>query len=759
MEGRNGIRGAFAEIARGRRQLIEWLLIAALVLSYSSGILDLNTDRPLAGTEAEVFQSLDLILVRSLQEFGKFPLWNPYIGAGQPYVADPFLHVYNPLATIPVLLFGVLDGFKIALFLSFLAAAFGMWWLADAIGIDSPARIWMALMYAFTGQIAARFLQGEYDFVLGAAWIPWALGGLICTVRSRRKRFAALTALFLALLFFSGNVYYAYYMFVAGTLFGMVAVVSIRLRPFSITVDSERVKRVVFAGALALALIAVQLLPLIQAWPSMSKESNPDLRDSQTTAQILEDYLSQDLTRTDETQVLPPEEFYAYVGPLPFVALLLLPLSLRRKEKRELLFFILLLILVFLWIDVKRMPWADWYARTSFLVQFRYPSRTLIYGSVAILALGGAGIDSSWGRILSGLRRATPEGAARRVGRVEMLGIGIISILMIGSILDVYRANKTRVVTWNRYEPPAEIMGWLAEYDPGEYYVSNLLNWQRATIANGIRYIDAWYGFAFHPPKEHLLNERTVIAGAKYLILGNDKQPQDPSARAVHRFEGHTIYELPESLPFAWSAPEETLTDATVDGELGAGEVTPYSPVVTGPNSMQVTASGNGDSTLVVMSAYYPGWRVMVDGQPAPLRNVGGYLGADLGSGEHEYIFSYRPAPFFVGLGISLISLAILVGLAARETDLDLATRARALRRRIRLGSLRGPARSYRDMPLPADHRGAGRREVAAATSKPRGRPKLGERALLAPEDELQIEARVEGGTQIRIHIRVERLD
>jgi hypothetical protein len=746
-------------MVRDRRHLIEWLLIAILVLSYSSGILDLNTDRPLAGTEAEIFQSLDLILVRSVREYHKFPLWNPYIRAGQPYVADPFLHVYNPLATIPVLLFGVLDGFKIALFLSFLAAAFGMWWLADVMGIDSPARLWMALMYAFTGQIAARFLQGEYDFVLGAAWIPWAFAGLICTVRSRRKRFAALTALFLALLFFSGNVYYAYFMFFAGALFGVVAVVSPRIRPFLIAVNKERAKWIGFVGILALALIALQLLPLIQAWPYMSKESNPDLRDSQTTAQILEDYLSKDLTRADETQILPPEEFYAYVGPLPFFALLLSPLSLRRKGKRELVFFLLLLILVFLWIDVKRMPWADLYAHTSFLVQFRYPSRMLIYGSVAILVLAGAGIDSLWDWIRMGFRRVAPNGAGQRVGWVQMFGAGIISLLMIGSILDVYQANKARVVTWSRYEPPAEIMGWLADHDPGEYYVSNLLNWQRATIGNGIRYLDAWYGFGFHPPKEHMLNERPVVAGPKYVILGNDKQPPDPSARAVHRFEGHTIYELPNSLPFVWSAPKEALTDVSVEGELRAGEVTALTPVVTGPNSLQISARGDGESTLVLMSAYYPGWRVSVDGKPAPLRNVGGYLAADLRSGEHEYIFSYRPTPFYVGLTISLISLAIVVGLVARDTELDLSTWARRLRRRMRSGPLPAPPWGSRTIPSSADQRRVDRREAAPAASEPPGLLKLGERVLLAGQDEMQIEVRVEEGTRIRISIRVERLD
>jgi hypothetical protein len=485
LQGRRGIGEALAGILRNRLYLVEWLLIATLVFSYSAGILDLGSDRPLPGTEAEVFQSLDQILVQSLSESGSFPLWNPYIGTGQPYVADPFLHVYNPLATIPVLLFGVMDGFKIALFLSFLTAAFGMWWLATVMGMGFPSRLWVALMYAFTGQIAARFLQGQYDFVLGFAWIPWVFGGLISTVERREKRYPALTAIFLALLFFSGNVYYAYYMFFAIAIFAVVLLMNIGSRPIALTVDRDRTKMLLLAGGLALGLIGVQLLPLVQAWPYMSKESNPDLRDSHTFVQIVQDYLSKDLPREDASQILPPEEFYAYMGPGPFIALLLLPLGLRRKQKRELLFFGLLLAVVLLWIDVKRMPWAELYSRTSFLIQFRYPTRMLIYGAAAILVLAGAGMDSLWGWARGVLESRIHESTNRSSWILGRLGMGLISTFMIWSILDVYSTNKERVVTWNPYQPPEQIMGWLAEYDSGEYYVSNLLNWPRATIANG----------------------------------------------------------------------------------------------------------------------------------------------------------------------------------------------------------------------------------------------------------------------------------
>ena len=213
---------------RWRDALIDWAVIGLVILLYCSAFLDLGSGRSLPGNEADVFLTLDRILRQSLLEDGQFPRWNPYIQAGLPFVADPFLHIYNPLAILPVLLLGALDGFKIALFLSFLAAGLGMWWLSAVLGMGRFSRLWVALMYAFTGQATARFIQGQYDFTLGFAWIPWVFASILLTLRTRRKFHTAGSALFLALLFFSGNMYYAYYMLFALALLALVELLKIR---------------------------------------------------------------------------------------------------------------------------------------------------------------------------------------------------------------------------------------------------------------------------------------------------------------------------------------------------------------------------------------------------------------------------------------------------------------------------------------------------------------------------------------------------
>ena len=49
--------------------------------------------------------------------------------------------------------------------------------------VDDPE-----LRYTPTGQAVAKWFQGHYDFVLGFAWIPWAVATLIVATRTGRGR-------------------------------------------------------------------------------------------------------------------------------------------------------------------------------------------------------------------------------------------------------------------------------------------------------------------------------------------------------------------------------------------------------------------------------------------------------------------------------------------------------------------------------------------------------------------------------------------
>ena len=210
-------------------------------------------------------------------------------------------------------------------------------------------------------------------------------------MRTRRRAHAALAALSIALLFFAGNLYYSYYMLFVVALLAVSMVLTVRRGEAFLRLQWERLAVIAVVCVLALGLVAVQLLPMAEFLPHFGKATDPQLTESHTLEQIWRDFTSPALPRPDAMlyTALQPEEYYAYIGLLPFVAILLLPLAVTRQSRRTILFFALLFGFALLWIDIRDTPLRELYTRSTALQQFRYPTRFLIYGGFAVLGARG----------------------------------------------------------------------------------------------------------------------------------------------------------------------------------------------------------------------------------------------------------------------------------------------------------------------------------------------------------------------------------
>ncbi len=144
--------------------------------------------------------------------------------------------------------------------------------------------------------------------------------------------------------------------------------------------------------------------------------------------------------------------------------------------------------------------------------------------------------------------------------------------------------------------------------------------------------------------------------------------------------DGFGVYPRANALPRAWvAATTRTVADldralAVIHGggfdgralalieraECAAGtggdaEITAYDPT-----HVSLTARGTG--LLVLSEAWYPGWTATIDGQPAPVLIADGMLrGVCLAgdAGERVVRFEFRPTWFFVGAGVSAVTIAV----------------------------------------------------------------------------------------------------
>lgn len=650
--------------------LLEWSLLIFAVLVFCMGILDLGEQTRLPGNETETFQMLDWTLVNSLTYNRTFPIWNPYLRTGMPFVADPMSHVFNPVSTIPVLLFGVGDGFKIGVTISYLIAALGMWWLGAILGLGRMSRLWIALMYVFAGQPVARFFQGQYLFVLGFPWIPLVVGCLFRLMDTRRWIYAASAAIFLALLFFSGNVYFTFYIIVTILIFLLVTQLRVtRKKPF-ILIEKKSVSMVVTAGLLTIGLISIQFLPLIEFWPVIDKSTDPV--GSHTLQQILLDYTSKDTMRSDAYAALPArEEFYAYIGVTPFLALLLLPLAFQVKGNRKpILIFSMIFIFAVFWISVEFMPWYQTFTEIKFLSQFRHLLRILIFGSFALIILAGMGLDSLWRLLLSHKSSQAHSTSERARNYAVTIGLAILSIYMMAGTLDLFHTNRQHVQSQDIHTPIYQVMQWLRKYDESDFYVRINPNnaSQDAPLAANIRFIDAWYHFGDIRQVDPAVNNRPVQARPHYVVQHSSAPPlNSPEAVPIAQVQGYEVFQLPHSLPYIFRVKDEVLFAESQTSELQRHDVIPISASSSTPNTIEITATTGEDQTLVVLTTHYPGWGVTIDGDEHIVQNIGGYLAVEMLAGEHKYIFSYRPRTFYAGLILSLVSLGATLFLLTKD--------------------------------------------------------------------------------------------
>jgi hypothetical protein len=79
-------------------------------------------------------------------------------------------------------------------------------------------------------------------------------------------------------------------------------------------------------------------------------------------------------------------------------------------------------------------------------------------------------------------------------------------------------------------------------------------------------------------------------------------------------------------------------------------------------------AAGADGGYLVLLDSFDRGWRVTVDGQPAPLLRANGlYRAVHISPGAHSVSFRYRPVVFYVCLMCSLVATLTLAAIAMRR--------------------------------------------------------------------------------------------
>ncbi|HEU5163029.1 MAG TPA: hypothetical protein VFV54_07785, partial [Thermoanaerobaculia bacterium] len=200
--------------------------------------------------------------VRDAWRHGEWPLWNPYMFAGDILAGSAQAAPYDPFFLLSCLL-------PMAVSLTYLAAITlfigGLWmyaWLRE-LGCRDDAAILGAVGWMF-----GDFLVFWLEWPLGATfrWTPLVFLGVRRLVRERDTRATVVLTLAFALMILAGHPESVLHVVAIGAIYGVWELIAVR--PPGI---AKVIFRSVVAGVLSIAATAIFMLPILEALPQTAQ--------------------------------------------------------------------------------------------------------------------------------------------------------------------------------------------------------------------------------------------------------------------------------------------------------------------------------------------------------------------------------------------------------------------------------------------------------------------------------------------------------
>jgi hypothetical protein len=265
---------------RAWRRVLWSAIVLGVPLAWLFGRALLTDELPVYRDAAHYYYPL-YHLVAGEWEAGRLPLWNPYDGLGEPLAADATAAVFYPGKLIFALPLGYDANYKLYIVAHVLLCGVTALMAARGFHRSWPAATLCALSYAFSGSVLFGYCNVVY--LVGAAWLPLALLAIDRTLVRRNWRWAIALGVVLALMIFGGDPQLAYHAGLVAALYcivlccrgGQNTTARERNRSKATYTGWRRLLLLVFAGATAFLLAAVQILPSAE-WARHSTRAHSD---------------------------------------------------------------------------------------------------------------------------------------------------------------------------------------------------------------------------------------------------------------------------------------------------------------------------------------------------------------------------------------------------------------------------------------------------------------------------------------------------
>jgi hypothetical protein len=604
---------------------------------------------------------------------GRFPLWDPHIWAGQPFIGQTQPGPFYPLNLLFVVL-PLRDGQLRNEFLNWyyilihFQAVLFMYLLCRDAGRTSVASLFAGCVFAFAGFLGA---VPWLDLMNGAVWAPLVFLFLFRILRSQKPTTsAAWCGVFLGVAWLSGH--HEIPLLLSALVAGFLAAGVIRTR-------SWKLARLACASLLIAVLVGgAQLVPTYEFGHASRRwvEAEEPVRWNDVVPYTVHTKYSlspQGLLGF----VLPDQDPNAgstmLVGVTVCVLAVIGFLSCWRKRRVRWMAIIGLLGLLYAlgsWLFFHGLI----YALIPMLAKARTPVRATYFCTLALPFLAAYGFD----RVVSGHKRFRPA---------MICGLFLLTGLEISRVSGGRITSRAEGSLVQSLQNTRDLAGYLLA-QPGPVRVA--VNGEDVIPNFGDLYgVDVLQGFVAGASENVLRHElhtkrtQQLFAVTHYMA----KSPQRPDQVEVFKgSSGIKLFRNPDAMPRVWAVHEVVrasdesqlrvlVQSAAFDfhrsaislGEMPGLEICGANDVVslTGKttDSAMISARMGCRGMVVLADANFVGWEAWVDGRRVPLLEpYGVFKGVLVDGGTHTVEMRYRPGSVYLGLGFTVVGM-MLAGL------------------------------------------------------------------------------------------------
>lgn len=682
---------------------VEVIVLVIVTLHVTRPFHETPAHWQLSGHEAEWLTHTIYSAYDGFKTMGRIPLWQPFMEQGEPLVENPFSFIFNPVTGLPSLLLGPVSGLRVSVMLSVFLAGLGGWFLGRMLGLSWFGRVLLGLLLIGKGNMHAALNSSYFQLAVSQVYMPWVIGGVIAILRLPKRRWPIiLTVLSITLQFFTGNIWYVLPTVVGGAVIAFGLMVGANGKLF----ERQTLRRFMITMGLTAGLSAVMLLPVVvnfnrigrhppevdAGWVVPVRDVVPLFFDPDPNRMFelrFENYYNEYVEWTRRVGDFD-EFYYSFVVPAWFVLLIVLIPLYRPVLQWERRFWVLafgLMVLAILWGAGGQVPYLWAYRNLPFINQWRFVGRALAVASFWLCILLAIRADKVW-RYAVQTEWGRFWGSGRQRVFRWVVPVGAAGVLLAGSIQSVsvateqwYKLEGVVRERDARFEMCAE---WLRERNPDDDLVVMQGDYDHITALLD-RHIRNWVvqaDFGIVPNLSTIgdpnLNLNSLFP--EFMITANkdERQWAVENGYVRHRLspvidDGQAcIYRRPDFQPYAYTIPQDALVELGLKDQATPPNLfTPILSYTRRYDQIAVVVAADEAHTRVVgvQERAYPGWQVMVNGEPARLESVGGQIGVVVPAGKSpvEIYFVYRPFLLLAGGFISLICAAAAIVYLVRQ--------------------------------------------------------------------------------------------